>query len=187
MGNKCRFRCRVSVCSGAESTRSLRRIPQALRRSCGSLRDARSRVRDSPGLERCRADHDAQSSLETRKAQQRQPHRTPSHERRPGRELSRSYRRSTTNQRLELPLERLTFVRALVLDLPVRTLADRVGTVRVLRGSDVALPNGVYWFEGINEPMLLQGPQDGDFEFAQTRMVERVRFLRGLEYSQTRA
>jgi len=72
-------------------------------------------------------------------------------------------------QRLEVPLERSTFVRALVLDLPVRTLADRVGTVRVLRGSDVALPNGVYWFEGINEPLLLQvggGAPPGDASIA---------------------
>lgn len=67
--------------------------------------------------------------------------------------------------RTEMALGRSGFSRALVLDLPVRELVAEVDAVRVLRDSDVALPKGVYWFEGIAEPMVLQvgvGPRSGD-------------------------
>ena len=58
--------------------------------------------------------------------------------------------------RIEVPLDRSTFSRALVLDFPVRTLVDRVTDCRVLWSSEVALPEGIYWFEGIDRPIILQ-------------------------------
>lgn len=67
--------------------------------------------------------------------------------------------------RLDVPLQRTLFSRALVLDGPVRGLVDGVGECRVIWGPDVALPEGVYWFEGVNEPIVLQvavGSPPGD-------------------------
>jgi ERCC4-related helicase len=59
-------------------------------------------------------------------------------------------------ERLDVPFARSEFRRALVLDFPVRDLVDKAGECRVLWGPEVALPEGVYWFEGIDEPILLQ-------------------------------
>lgn len=83
----------------------------------------------------------------------------------PGGELAPCFGYLPDPQRTDVPLGRAEFSRALVLDLPVRDLVSRAGAVRVLRGSDLALPKGVYWFEGIDAPMLLQvgaGAPPGD-------------------------
>ena len=68
-------------------------------------------------------------------------------------------------ERTDVPLGRSAFRRALLVDLPVRGLVDAVGECRVLWGPDVALPEGIYWFEGIDEPIILQvgvGARPGD-------------------------
>lgn len=68
-------------------------------------------------------------------------------------------------ERLDVPLELADFARALVLDFPVRNLVDHVAECRVLWQPDVALPEGVYWFEGIDSPLILQvavGAPPGD-------------------------
>lgn len=68
-------------------------------------------------------------------------------------------------ERTDVPLGRSAFRRALLLDFPVRGLVDAVGECRVLWGPDVALPEGIYWFEGIDEPIILQvgvGARPGD-------------------------
>lgn len=67
--------------------------------------------------------------------------------------------------RLDVALDRASFSRALVLDYPVRGLVDRVPECRVLCQPDVALPEGIYWFEGVERPILLQvavGTPPGD-------------------------
>lgn len=51
------------------------------------------------------------------------------------------------------------FSRILVLDEAVETLFDGRATVRSLRNSEAPLPNGLYWFEGTEEPLLLQVSQ----------------------------
>lgn len=58
--------------------------------------------------------------------------------------------------RVDVPLSRAGFTRGLVLDLAVRTLADDVANCRTLWGADVVLPEGVYWFEGIDQPLIMQ-------------------------------
>lgn len=58
--------------------------------------------------------------------------------------------------RLDVALDRARFQRALVLEHPVRELVEKISDCRVLWGAEVPLPEGVYWFEGIEEPMLLQ-------------------------------
>jgi hypothetical protein len=71
--------------------------------------------------------------------------------------------------RLDVALDRGLFSRALVLDYPVRGLVDRVAECRVLWQPDVALPEGIYWFEGIERPILLQvavGTTPGDSALA---------------------
>ncbi|MDP7701303.1 DEAD/DEAH box helicase [Mycobacterium sp. TY815] len=57
---------------------------------------------------------------------------------------------------LDVALARTSFRRALVLDYPVRELVDRVTECRVLWQPEVSLPEGIYWFEGIEQPMLFQ-------------------------------
>ncbi|MGA5305860.1 DEAD/DEAH box helicase [Nucisporomicrobium flavum] len=60
-------------------------------------------------------------------------------------------------ERIDLALDRGRFLRALVLDTPVRSLADQVSECRVLWHPDVELPEGVYWFQGVDEgPIILQ-------------------------------
>lgn len=53
-------------------------------------------------------------------------------------------------------LSRGRFSRALVLDEPVVDLIDQVDQCRALWDANVPLPAGLYWFEGIDEPLLLQ-------------------------------
>lgn len=53
-------------------------------------------------------------------------------------------------------LPRARFVRALVLDEAVVDLVDHVDDCRSLWGADVELPSGIYWFGGIDEPLLMQ-------------------------------
>lgn len=68
-------------------------------------------------------------------------------------------------EQIEVPVGRSTFRRALLIDVPVRGLVDQVVECRVLWGPDVALPEGVYFFEGIADPMILQvgvGARPGD-------------------------
>lgn len=60
-------------------------------------------------------------------------------------------------------LGRGSFARALVLDMGVRTLVDRVAETRVLWDPDVALPEGLYWFQGIEEGDLLLQVGGGAF------------------------
>jgi SNF2 family DNA or RNA helicase len=58
--------------------------------------------------------------------------------------------------RIDVPLGRTSFARALTLDIPVRSVVDEVPSCRILLNSGVALPEGVYWFEGIDEPIIVQ-------------------------------
>lgn len=67
--------------------------------------------------------------------------------------------------RTDVPLNRSAFRRALVMDKPVHGLIDRVGQCRVHWNSGVELPEGIYWFEGIEAPLLMQifiGAPPGD-------------------------
>ncbi|WP_436679695.1 DEAD/DEAH box helicase [Micromonospora sp. URMC 105] len=60
-------------------------------------------------------------------------------------------------ERTDVALDRGRFARALVLDAPVRSLADQVGECRVLWHPEVELPEGVYWFQGVDDgPIILQ-------------------------------
>lgn len=66
---------------------------------------------------------------------------------------------------LNVVLGRTAFSRALVLDLAVRTLFDEVDECRVLWDPGVALPEGIYWFEGIESALVMQvavGEPPGD-------------------------
>lgn len=57
---------------------------------------------------------------------------------------------------LEKVLARGPFDRAVVVDEPVSKLFDSVGEVRVAAESVPNLPAGLYWFEGIPNPLLMQ-------------------------------
>lgn len=60
-------------------------------------------------------------------------------------------------ERIDVALERGRFARALVLDTPVRSLAGQVSECRVLWHPGVELPEGVYWFQGVDDgPIILQ-------------------------------
>lgn len=50
------------------------------------------------------------------------------------------------------------FTRALVIDDEVSTLWDAAKEVRISVSADVALPAGVYWFSGIEEPLVVEVP-----------------------------
>ncbi|GAA4847118.1 hypothetical protein GCM10023221_27290 [Luteimicrobium xylanilyticum] len=58
------------------------------------------------------------------------------------------------------------FSRALLLDMTVRTIVDRVTECRVLWESGAELPEGLYWFQGLDDGGLLlqvgSGPFPGD-------------------------
>ncbi|WP_349426529.1 helicase-related protein [Microbacterium sp. LWS13-1.2] len=56
---------------------------------------------------------------------------------------------------LDLPLARGRFDRALILDTAVRGVADEVSNCRVLWRADPPLPEGVYWFEGLDDGNLV--------------------------------
>ena len=58
--------------------------------------------------------------------------------------------------RAEVAVSRGAFARGLVLDLPIRSLADHIPNCRTLWNAEVAIPEGLYWFEGIAEPIILQ-------------------------------
>lgn len=61
------------------------------------------------------------------------------------------------SERLDVALGRGSFERALVVAAPVRALAAQVRECRLTWGPDVELPEGVYWFQGVDEgPMILQ-------------------------------
>lgn len=60
-------------------------------------------------------------------------------------------------ERLDVALERGPFVRALVVETPVRALAGQVGKCRIIWNPEVELPEGVYWFQGVNDgPLIMQ-------------------------------
>lgn len=56
---------------------------------------------------------------------------------------------------IEEALAQRSYKRALVLDAPVRGLATTVGECRVLRHPEVQLPEGVYWFDGVEQGSLI--------------------------------
>lgn len=58
--------------------------------------------------------------------------------------------------RVDVPLSRGKFNRALALDLALRALTDEVRDCRSLWEADVPLPEGVYWFEGVDNPLVMQ-------------------------------
>lgn len=58
--------------------------------------------------------------------------------------------------RLDVPFGRAVFRRAIAVDHPIRELVDRVDECRVVWGPQVQLPEGMYWFEGIESPLLMQ-------------------------------
>ncbi|MDZ5446073.1 helicase-related protein [Micromonospora sp. 4G57] len=61
------------------------------------------------------------------------------------------------HERIDVALDRGRFARALVLDTPVRSLADQVSECRVLWHPEVELPEGVYWFQGVEDgPVIVQ-------------------------------
>ena len=57
--------------------------------------------------------------------------------------------------RIDTALEYGPFTRALVIDMPVRSLIDHVSECRVLWQPDVELPEGIYWFHGVDGGSLL--------------------------------
>jgi superfamily II DNA or RNA helicase len=61
------------------------------------------------------------------------------------------------HERVDVALDRGRFTRALVLDTPVRSLADQVSECRLLWQPEVELPEGIYWFQGVDDgPIILQ-------------------------------
>lgn len=58
-------------------------------------------------------------------------------------------------EQLDVALDRGEFARALVLDGPVRSLVSHVKECRVLGRPDVELPEGLYWFQGIDGGALI--------------------------------
>lgn len=58
-------------------------------------------------------------------------------------------------EHLSIALDRGEFVRALVLDGPVRALASHVNECRVLGQSEAELPEGLYWFQGLDGGALI--------------------------------
>lgn len=58
-------------------------------------------------------------------------------------------------EQLNVALDRSEFARALVLDGPVRALASHVRECRVLGQPDVELPEGLYWFQGVDGGALV--------------------------------
>lgn len=57
---------------------------------------------------------------------------------------------------LDAALKHGTFHRALLIESPVRGLIGQVGECRTQWHPPVSLPEGVYWFEGIESPILMQ-------------------------------
>ena len=76
---------------------------------------------------------------------------------------------------LDVALSRSTFQRALVIDDEIKELYDAVGEVRYSSDSEVALPSGIYWFAGIDSPLLMQiplGPTGSSTEAAAEDITE---------------
>lgn len=57
---------------------------------------------------------------------------------------------------LDVVLSRLTFQRALVIDDEIKELYEAVEEVRHASETEAALPSGLYWFTGIDSPLLMQ-------------------------------
>jgi superfamily II DNA or RNA helicase len=58
-------------------------------------------------------------------------------------------------ERFDAALDHGSFVRALVVDAPVRALAGQVRECRIIRDPGVELPEGLYWFQGVDEGSLI--------------------------------
>jgi superfamily II DNA or RNA helicase len=58
-------------------------------------------------------------------------------------------------RQLDLVLNRGRFARSLAIDTPVKTAFGAVDECRILWHPPVELPNGVYWFEGIDEGAIV--------------------------------
>lgn len=58
-------------------------------------------------------------------------------------------------EQLHVALDRGEFARALILDGPVRALASHVEECRVLGQPEVELPEGLYWFQGVDGGALI--------------------------------
>ena len=65
-------------------------------------------------------------------------------------------------ERLDVALERGSFARALVVGGSVSALAQQVGDCRILPESEVELPEGVYWFQGVAEGSIIMQVAIGD-------------------------
>lgn len=59
-------------------------------------------------------------------------------------------------QGLDYALSRFTFSRAVVVDDEITTLFDAVAEVRATISNETGLPAGIYWFAGIEEPLVMQ-------------------------------
>lgn len=59
------------------------------------------------------------------------------------------------HERIGVALSRGRFERALVLDMPVRSLVEQVRECRVLWQPEVELPEGVYWFQGVDDGAII--------------------------------
>jgi superfamily II DNA or RNA helicase len=58
-------------------------------------------------------------------------------------------------ERLDVALGRGPFARALVVTAPVRALAGQVSECRIIWDPGVELPEGVYWFQGLDEGSII--------------------------------
>ena len=58
-------------------------------------------------------------------------------------------------ERLDVALGRGSFVRALVVAAPVRALAGQVQECRIIWDPDFELPEGVYWFQRVDEGSII--------------------------------
>lgn len=78
-------------------------------------------------------------------------------------------------ERTDLPADRTRFRRALILDAPVSSLVERADECRVMWSPEVPLPEGIYWFDGIESPILMQvavGASQGDATVAPTASID---------------
>jgi len=74
----------------------------------------------------------------------------------PAPEPSSSFGYHPGSSNTDISFSAAAFHRALVIDCPVTDLADRVAECRVFQCPEVALPEGIYWFEGIPQPIVMQ-------------------------------
>jgi superfamily II DNA or RNA helicase len=66
-------------------------------------------------------------------------------------------------ERLDVALGRGSFVRALVVAAPVRALAGQVRECRIIWNPSVELPEGLYWFQGVDEGSIILQVASGSF------------------------